>query len=141
MRANTWFLRAKVRLSAGRNFANVLKDQKQRQAISSQAAYYIAYACLSDSNQPGTMQVESVEMLVHAKLAAKASKNIRQVTLVGRQADPFDVEHLAAKLILPCRKRPFTSGSHETVARFYAKTMREEPLNGKRRFALPRART
>ena len=26
LRANTWFLRAKKRLSAGRNFANVLKD-------------------------------------------------------------------------------------------------------------------
>ena len=28
-RANTWFCRAKVRLSTGRNFANVLKDQEQ----------------------------------------------------------------------------------------------------------------
>ena len=36
----------------------------------------------------------------------------------------------AAEPIRPCRNRQFTS--HETVARFYAKTAREEPLNGKR---------
>ena len=35
--AKTWFCRANVRLSAGRNFADVLKDQEQRQATSLQA--------------------------------------------------------------------------------------------------------
>ena len=66
VRANTWFCRAKVCLSSGRNFADVLKvlvkDQEQRQATSLQAASYFAYACSPDSDRPGTMQVE---MLVH----------------------------------------------------------------------------
>ena len=42
-----------------------------------------------------------------------------------------DVEHLEAEPIHLGSNRSFTS--HETVARFYAKTAREEPLNGTRR--------
>ena len=57
-----------------------------------------------------------VEMLVQAK----ASKNMHLGTLVRWLADlsMWEPIHLG-------RNRPFTS--YETVARFYAKTTREEP--------------
>ena len=122
--ANTWFLRARVCLSAGQNFAEVLKGIEQRRVTSLQAATYIAYACSPESERPNTVQVE---MLVHAK----ASKNIRRGVLVRWLADSIQVEHVEAEPIHPGRNRPFTS--HETVMRFYAETAREEPLNGKRR--------
>ena len=127
-RANMLFCRAKVRLSAGRNFADMLKDQEQRQATSLQAASYIAYACSPDSDRPGIMQVE---MLVHAK----ASKNIRRGTLVGWLAD--SVEHLEAETIsqaatdrtILCRDGEPGLGRSPSTAK------------GPWRFTSPRART
>ena len=100
----TWFLlqllQAKVRSSAGWNFADVLKDQEQ--ATSLQAESYIAYACSPDFNWQGTMQVE---ILVHTK----ASKNNRRGMLVGWLAYSVHVKHVKqAEPICPDRNRPFT---------------------------------
>ena len=78
-----------------------------------------------------------VDMLVHAK----ASKNIRRGALVRSLADSVHVEHIEAEPIRHDSSRQLTS--HKTVARFYAGTAREEPLNGKRHseIYLARART
>ena len=123
-RGKTWFLRARVRVSAGWNFADVLKDHEDRQATRLRAASYIAFACSPDSDHPGTAQVE---LLVRAK----RGRCFLRKTVLEWLADSVEVEHLEAEPIRTANNKPFTS--HETVMRFYAETAREEPLNGKGR--------
>ena len=92
----------KIRLTAGRNVANVLTDQEQRQATSLQEAYYIAFACSPDFSQAhwhtDSLAVH-VEILVHTKVL----KHNRRGTLIGRLADSVKVEH-AEPICLSCNK-------------------------------------
>ena len=90
----TWNLLARVRLCAGRNFADVLKDQGERQATLLQVALFIAYACLQDSFSPGNVHLET---LVHAKRGRTVT--VRGGTLMGWLAKSVEVEHLEAKPI------------------------------------------